>query len=249
VRRASLLLAVAALAGCGGNSAPRPEGPFGQGADQVWYVQPHGKPRAVVVLLHGLSRRTSLDFEPWLVHLAEQGDEAVFPLYEAEPPDANARDHALAGLKTALDRLGDPKVPIVLVGHSRGGRLAVELAAVMPDAGLNASAVVAIFPGLINPDFEPPTDFTKLDPATKISILVGEADRGVGSAGAVELFERLRAAGFPAQSIVPVKVRSRPGFLATHMSVYDTSKTAHEVFWGRVDRIVDALTSEEGLAK
>jgi hypothetical protein len=40
-----------------------------------------------------------------------------------------------------------------------------------------------------------------------------------------------------------VKVRSRPGFLATHMSVYDTSQAAHQVFWGRVDRIVDDLTS------
>ncbi len=207
MRRASLLLAVAALAGCGGNSALAPEGPFGQGADQVWYVKPHGKPRAVVVILHGLSRRTTLDFKPWLLHLAEQGDDAVFPLYEAEPPEPNARDHALAGLQTALHRLGDPKVPIVLVGHSRGGRLAAELAAVMTAKGLKASAVVAIFPGEINPAFEPPTDFSKLDPATKIWILVGDHDEGVGSAGAVELFERLHAFDFPSENVIPVKIR------------------------------------------
>jgi pimeloyl-ACP methyl ester carboxylesterase len=208
----------------------------------VWYVRPHGKPRAVVVLLHGLSRRTSLDFRPWLVHLAEQGDDAVFPLYEAEPPAGDARDNALAGLQIALRRLGNPQVPIVLVGHSRGARLAAELAAVMPARHLKASAVVAIFPGQINPAFEPPTDFAKLDPTLRIWIMVGEDDRGVGNAGALELFERLTTFGFPQQNIIPVKVKSRPGFLATHMSVYDASDTAHRIFWGRVDRIVDDLT-------
>ena len=246
MRRASVLIAALALvlAGCGGSSTPRPEGPFGTGDDQVWYVRPHGKPRAVVVLLHGLSRRTTLDFRPWLVHLAEQGDAAVFPLYEAEPPAGDARDNALAGLQIALRRLGNPHVPIVLVGHSRGGRLAAELAAVMPDWHLKAAAVVAIFPGVINPAFEPPSDFTKLDPSMRIWILVGEDDHGVGNSGALELFERLRAFGFPNQNIIPDKVRSRPGFLATHMSVYDTSDTAHRIFWGRVDRIVDGVTGQ-----
>lgn len=246
MRVVSLLCAAAALASCGGDAPLRAEGPFGSGDDQVWYVRPHGKPRAVVVLLHGLSRRTGLDFRPWLLHLGAEGDAAVFPLYEAAPPAGDARDNALAGLRLALHRLGDPHVPIVLVGHSRGGRLAAELAAVLPAQGLRASAVVAIFPGLINPAFEPPTDFSTLDPATQVYVLVGEDDKGVGNAGALQLFERLTSFGFPAASIVPVKVRSRPGFLATHMSVYDTSETAHDVFWGRVDRIVDELTRSEG---
>lgn len=242
MRVVSLLLAAVALASCGGNTPLRAEGPFGSGDDQVWYVRPHGKPRAVVVLLHGLSRRTSLDFRPWLLHLADEGDAAVFPLYEAEPPAGDARDNALAGLQIALHRLGDPHVPIVLVGHSRGARLAAEVAAVMPARHLKASAVVAIFPGQINPAFEPPTDFAKLDPALKIWVLVGEDDRGVGNAGALELYERLTSFGFPDENVIPVKVKSRPGFLATHMSVYDTSETAHRIFWGRVDRIVDDLT-------
>ncbi len=71
---------------------------------------------------------------------------------------------------------------------------------------------------------------------------MGENDRGVGNAGALELYERLTSFGFPDGNVIPVKVRSRPGFLATHMSVYDTSDTAHGIFWGRVDRIVDDLT-------
>ncbi len=241
MRAASLLVAAAVLAGCGGKPALAPEGPFGKGDDQVWIERPHGKPRAVVVLLHGLSRRTTLDFRPWLHHLAEQGDAAVFPLYEAEPPAPRARDHALVGLRIALHRLGNPQVPIVLVGHSRGGRLAAEVAAVMPDAGLRPSAVVAIFPGQINPAFEPPTDFSKLPRTLKVWTLVGEDDRGVGSAGAVELFERLVSFGFPAGNVVPVRIDSRPGFLATHMSVYGTSEIARRVFWQRVDRIVDSL--------
>ena len=242
MRVVSLVLAAAALASCGGNTPLHAEGPFGSGDDQVWYVRPHGKPRAIVVLLHGLSRRTHLDFRPWLLHLADEGDAAVFPLYEAEPPAVDARDNALAGLQIALRRLGDPHVPIVLVGHSRGARLAAEVAAVMPASHLKAAAVVAIFPGQINPAFEPPTDFAKLDPAMKIWVLVGEDDHGVGNAGALELYERLTSFGFPDQNVIPVKVKSRPGFIATHMSVYDTSETAHRIFWGRVDGIVDNLT-------
>ena len=58
MREAAALLAVLALAGCGGaqarGAASTSRGRTGPGADQVWLVRPAGPPRSVVVFLHGL---------------------------------------------------------------------------------------------------------------------------------------------------------------------------------------------------
>jgi alpha/beta hydrolase fold. len=48
----------------------------------------------------------------------------------------------VVSVEQALDKLGTPKAPLVLVGHSRGGRLAVEAAAY-----LIPERVVASSPG------------------------------------------------------------------------------------------------------
>src|SRR5436309_10737855 len=69
--RRSLLLALLALlaAGCGSASSTSPprvglHGPFGKGADQVWIFEPQGRPKSVVVFIHGLGRNELDPREP-----------------------------------------------------------------------------------------------------------------------------------------------------------------------------------------
>ena len=63
---------VLALVGCGGTWQATFE-PHGAGKDQYWVVHAKGKPKAVVVLLHGLGSDSGEQLQPWQVHLAERG--------------------------------------------------------------------------------------------------------------------------------------------------------------------------------
>ena len=232
-------LAAIALAllggGCGSDASAKPsiEGPFGGGRAEAWVVRAPQKPKAVVAVLHGLAPDPGLAFQPWLLHLAAEGYDVIFPRYEELRGEPRARDGVVDGVRNGLEHLGHPHVPLVLVGHSRGGRLAVEAAAL-----LRTREVIALFPGRINPDYEPETDFTKIPRSTAIWLLVGEDDHDVGAGGAVEMFTRLRTYGVPRAQIHGGVIRSTKGFTADHLSVYRTGPGARRQIWGRVDRLI-----------
>jgi hypothetical protein len=76
------LLAVSTPAALGG-SAPHPRqlGPFGSGANLYWLWHAQGKRQAVVVFLHGLDRSelNPANHLPWIEHLAQRGDDVIYP--------------------------------------------------------------------------------------------------------------------------------------------------------------------------
>jgi len=225
-------LALLALAGCGRTWRATFE-PHGIGKDQYWVARAKGKPKAVVVFLHGLGPNSGEQLEPWQAHLAEQGYDVIYPRYEDPPPAPDARNNIVGAVGRALGDLGRPQVPLVLLGHSRGGRLAVEAAAF-----LKPKLVVAFYPGRINPAFEPPTNLAEIPPTTNVWLFVGDRDRSVGNQGALELDRRLLTFGFPARRIHGAVIRSK-GFTADHMSVYDLSPAAKRAIWDRTDRLIE----------
>jgi len=225
-------LALLALVGCGSTWRATFDA-HGIGKDQYWVVHAKGKPKAVVVLLHGLGRDSGEQLQPWQVHLAERGYDVIYPRYEDPPPAADARSNIVGAVGRGLGDLGRPKVPLVLLGHSRGGRLAVEAAAF-----LRPKLVLAFYPGQINPLFEPPTNLNLIPPTTEVWLFVGDKDTSVGNQGALELDERLLSFGFPAGHIHGAIIRSK-GFTADHMSVYDLSPAAKRAIWDRTDRLIE----------
>jgi len=238
-RSSAALLAVLLLAGCGGHtSQPKIKGPYLQGKLQYWLVRPEGKPRAVVVLLHGLSHYTGEQLKQWQLHLAKEGDDVIFPRYEQPAGDPTARVTIAVSVEQALDALGRPKVPLVLLGHSRGGRLAVEAA-----TELHPQLVIAIFPGLLNASFELPTNLGEIPKSTQIDLFSGDKDTGVGTTGVQQLLRRLHAGGRTARVGV---IHSRPGYDATHDSVYRTNAAARAALWAPVDKLIAATANSAG---
>jgi dienelactone hydrolase len=224
--------AVVLLAGCGATWHATFE-EHGIGKDQYWVVHAKGKPKAVVVFLHGLGQDSGEQLEPWQAHLASRGYDVIYPRYEDPPPDPNARNNIVGAVGRALGDLGRPKVPLVLLGHSRGGRLAVEAAAF-----LEPKLVLAFYPGQINASFEPQTNFKLIPPTTSIWLFVGDKDTSVGDAGAVELAERLLSYNVPTKQIHAAVIHSN-GFTADHMSVYDLRPAAKRGIWDRADRLIE----------
>ena len=237
-RSVTVVVLALALAGCGGGRAWRARfvGPIGHGKDAYWLVHAKGKPRAVVVFLHGLSRDPDEQLTKWQAHLASQGYDVIFPRYEQPPPDPNARNNIVGATEHGVEALGDGKLPLVLLGHSRGGRLAVEAAAY-----LDPRLVIAVFPGLINPQFEPDTNLGLIPETTGIYIWVGDHDHSVGNAGALELARRLVADGFPVTRLHGAVIHSTGNYSATHDSVYKTGPGVQQAVWDRVDRLLAAV--------
>jgi dienelactone hydrolase len=226
------VLAVLLVAACGGNWQPNFQ-EHGLGQNQYWTVPAKGKPKAVVVFLHGLGQNSGEQLEPWQAHLASRGYDVIYPRYEDPPPAPDARNNIVGAVGRALGDLGRPKVPLVLLGHSRGGRLAVEAAAF-----LAPKLVIAFYPGQINPAFEPPTNFKLIPPTTNVWLFVGDRDTNVGNQGAIELAERMLRSGFPVKRIHSAVIHSQ-GFTADHMSVYDLSAPAKRAIWDRTDRLIE----------
>jgi pimeloyl-ACP methyl ester carboxylesterase len=238
---ASGILLVLSLAACG-SSRPSVSvvGPLGKGPDQVWVFKPSGKPKDVVVFIHGLGNRelTPANHRPWLEHLAKEGSVVLYPRYETTLGQPNAVLHVLAAVGIGLRHLHRPGLPEVAIGYSRGGEIVIDYAAVARGAGPAPREVLSVFPGTVDP-VDPPLDLRSVSPRTRLTILVGDRDTVVDGAGARQMIARLAAAGFPGERISLTVVKSHGSFAVTHLAPLEVSAAAKKAFWDRADRIVE----------
>jgi pimeloyl-ACP methyl ester carboxylesterase len=247
VRHVLLLAAVAATAGCGGSGGPhlaalQQQGPIGSGEKEVWFYAAKGKPRSLVIFLHGYGgpvEETPKNHIPWLKHLAAEGSDVIYPRYEvgaAADPYLNID----AALDEATPRLGKPHVPVIIIGYSRGGRIAVDYAAVRAARGEEPNAVLAVFPGE-HSQYEKLGPLQKLDSKLKLDIMLGDKDTSVDGRGARLILARLELAGVPGTQIKLVGVKSTPSFKADHLSVMSTSPAAKAKIWKPADELIDSV--------
>ena len=146
--------------------------------------------------------------------------------------------HVLAAVRTGLRRLHRPGLPLVAIGYSRGGEIVVDYAAVARGVGPAPRAVLSVFPGTVDP-VDPPLDLRGIDRRARLTILVGDRDTVVDGAGARQMLARLEAARFPAEHVSLVVVKSRGGFVATHLAPLQVSPAARRAFWARADTIIE----------
>jgi dienelactone hydrolase len=177
---------------------------FGWGARSYWLFEPAEPmpPTApVVVLNHGWLAVNPGAYGAWIDHLVRSGNTVVFPRYQTDAFTwpSEFLPNALAAVTDALDVLDaapghvrPDRRRFALIGHSAGGNLAAQMAAVAAGHHLpTPRAVIAMMPGEVQPIHEP--NLADIPAATLLVVAVAEDDRVVGDVRAREIFTEARA--------------------------------------------------------
>jgi len=247
-RRLAPLLAAAVLgAGCGGEDLERPEPGrivterVGRGPQEAWIVRPATDgPKPVVLFLHGWGATLPATYRPWLEHLARAGNAVIYPRYQDSvlTPPAQALGNVLAGVRLALERVEAQPGTLVVAGHSAGGALAADYAAVAGAARLPVPrAIFAAYPGRrlrgVAPSL-PEVAPERIPARTRILALGGARDTVVGTAPARRIARAATAVPRAARRYVLV----RDPAVSDHLGPQRSGAATRRVFWRRLDALI-----------
>ena len=195
--------------------------------------------RPVVVFLHGWRLIGPKAYRGWIDHLARGGNVVIVPRYQkrGNQDPAELLGNVVAGLRAALRRVPSPYGPVVAAGHSAGGALAADYAAIAQEARLPVPDVVfAVFPGrAIRADASVPVfDPASIDPSTRVVALAGSRDEVVGAAPAQQLVDSLTSVPAGRRQLITVSEPAAAGHFAP---VFDRP-AVRRVAWARLDRLI-----------
>ncbi len=215
---------------------------LGDGARAVSIFRPagwSGAPGPVVILLHGWVAVDPAEYGSWIGHLVRQGITVIFPAYQTKPaydttmPLANL----LAGVRAALGQVRIAPGRLVVAGHSAGGALAADYAAVAADHGMPVpSAVFSVYPGRKLRHLRvpiPATDLAQIAPGTSVLVFAGERDSAVGSGTARRIVQGAIRADATLRIITDDAVDS-------HSAPRRADGAAQRAFWAPLDALVAA---------
>ncbi len=130
------------------------------GALQYWLFEPAApvpKTAPVVVFLHGWGGLHPDPYRAWINHIVRRGNIVIYPRYQVglAAPVRDFAPNAAAAVRNALELLRKDKLHVApdlsrfaLVGHSMGGVLSANIAALAPQAGLPlVRAFMSVLPG------------------------------------------------------------------------------------------------------
>ncbi len=246
-----VVVAVLLLTACGSASYPShpvETGPYTSGANGVWVFRPAGKPKALVVFFHG--QGGSVEAQPvnhiaWINDLLDHGAIVVYPRWELSFVRA-AMPHVIAGVKKAVSKIDVKGLPVLSLGYSRGGGLAVEYAAEAPRHNVPVpNAVLSVFPAQAG-DWSRLIDLKPIRHSTPINFLLGQQDTEVGSGGVRFLLLRLERAKFPPDKVHIRVVRSHGSFIADHAAPMGATPAVQQAFWAPADRLLAQIEQSSG---
>jgi pimeloyl-ACP methyl ester carboxylesterase len=178
---------------------------YDSGGLEYWLYEPDGpRPRSapVIVFFHGWGGTNPAGYGAWLDHMVRRGNIVIYPRYQADlgTPFSEFTDNALAAVKNALERLrteaGHVRPDLekfAAAGHSVGGLLTANLAALAADSGLpRVRAIMSVQPAptwtplrLMN---VPLADLAKIPSDTLLLAVVGDSDLLAGDRDAKRVF-------------------------------------------------------------
>lgn len=247
---------------------------MGEGPRSYWLFEPADpvpEKAPVVVFNHGWFAVNPAVYGAWFEHLARSGKVVIAPRYQRDwsTPPANFLPNALVAVRDALDVLATSPSHVrpdlskfAVMGHSAGGNLAAQMAAVCDEAGLpRPKAVVAILPGEVIPSKQP--DLARVHESTLLVVVAAQQDVVVGDQRAREIFAATRAIpserkkyvlyrtdlrGFPhfrADHAAPTAARAEYDngdglFRASQLAAADLNAMDRAGFWRIADLTLDA---------
>ena len=198
-----------------------------------------GAPGPVVIFLHGWVAIDPARYGSWIGHLVRRGTTVIFPAYQTKPTydTTSPLANVLAGVRVALAHVVLAPGRLVVAGHSVGGALAADYAAVARDHGLPMpAAVFSVYPGrkLSHLDVPIPTvDLMQIAPGTRVLALVGERDSAVGSGTGQRIVAN---AGRADAELVTI----RDDAVDRHRAPRSSSAAAQRTFWAPLDALIAA---------
>lgn len=222
----------------------------GEGAQAAAIFRPvgsSGAPGPVVILLHGWVAIDPERYGSWIGHLVRQGITVIFPAYQTRPaydtttPLANL----LTGVRAALAQVLVAPGRLVIAGHSVGGALAADYAAVAADHGLPVpAAVFSVYPGRKLRHLRmpiPATDLAQITPGTSVLALAGERDTAVGSGTARRIVQMATRADATLRIITDDAVDD-------HSAPRRAGGASQRTFWAPLDALVAATDPADSSA-
>ena len=175
---------------------------YGKGGQEYWLFEPASpRPRTapVVIFLHGWGGMNPLYYGAWVDHLVKRGNIVVYPRYQANllTPINDFLPNTLAAIKDALHRLQTERGHVTpdlskfaTVGHSLGGVLAANVAALASESSLpRVRAVMSVEPGITeSPINVPLADLTNIPPDTLLLAVAGDQDTLVRDTDAKRIY-------------------------------------------------------------
>ena len=207
------------------------------------------RPTPVVVFLHGWVAIDPSRYGRWIGHLVRKGVTVIFPAYQTKPAydTTTPLGNVLAGVRAALGQVVLEPGRLVIAGHSVGGALAADYAAVAADHGLpTPAAVFSVYPGRKLRHLKvpvPAVDLMQIAPGTRVIALAGERDTSVGRGTA----RRIVAGAARADARL---VTVRDDAVDLHRAPRTFSGAAQRTFWAPLDVLIadTAATSRSATA-
>lgn len=212
---------------------------YGTGGKEYWIFEPDSpKPRSapVIVFLHGWGGMNPLYYGAWLDHLVKRGNIVIYPRYQSNlltpisdflPNTLYAVKHALERLRTEPGHVNGDLSKFAAVGHSLGGVLAANIAALAGESSLpRVVAVMSVEPGITEAPINVPlADLKKIPPETLLLAVAGDQDTLVRDYDAKRIYyESTRVPENNKDFVVLVTdTHGRPALQASHRA-----PTAHD---------------------
>jgi dienelactone hydrolase len=231
------------------------------GAEGWWLFKPStpiSKSVPVIVFCHGWGAMNPRTYRAWIDHIVRRGAIVVYPLYQDSlrthpedflPNTIAALQDAFATLRSE-HALGADLARVAVVGHSAGGVLAAEVAAVGEANGLPAIlAAMPVEPGDGSRGAQrrariPLADLATMPSATLLLVVVGADDHLAGEVLGLRIYDEARAVPAANRRVIELESDDHgvPALIANHAapSAYAAGVTPAEPTQARL-RIAERL--------
>ena len=244
---------------------------YGEGSDQYWIFEPaNPKPKfaPIIVFNHGWGVVIPDTYRAWINHIVKRGNIVIYPRYQTDlnTPGSEFTPNAIQAVKDAINRLQNesenhvrPELDkFAIVGHSAGGVISAQMAALAKENGLpEPKAVMCVEPGRESLDKSiklgiPYEDLTKIPKYTLLLIVVADRDSTVGKVEGKRIFKDTPQIPTSSKNFIVMvsDVHGDPDLIANHsapVAIEDKNGKFYYVdaldyygFWKLFDALCDA---------